>query len=121
MQTEVTTQESTLEENKDWAWWLYMAHGVCLVASLGLLCVVPLILNYLKRDDAKGTFVYSHHQWQIRSFWWFLVWIAVSICLFMTVVGIPFAILVWLGAWIWKAYRICRGWIDLGKNRAMPM
>ena len=45
----------------------------------------------------------------------------VGALLFMTIIGIPLAWLVWLGAWVWKAYRLLRGFLDLDKNRAMPV
>lgn len=109
-----------LESVKNLAWWLYLLHGASLVFSLGALSFIPLIISYLKRADAAGTFVYSHHNWQIRSFWWYLVWIAVGAVLFMTIVGIPLAWLVFTLAWIWKAYRLIKGLLDLNANRPMP-
>ncbi|HWT71210.1 MAG TPA: hypothetical protein VN361_03395, partial [Oxalicibacterium sp.] len=79
-----------------------------------------LIINYVKRGDTAGTFVYSHHSWQIRSFWWYFIWVIVGLALFTTVIGIPLAWLVWSIAWIWKLYRLIRGLIDLNDNKTMP-
>lgn len=112
--------DSDLQSRKTLAWWLYIFHGASLVLSLGLFSFIPLIISYVKRDDAAGTFVYSHHNWQIRSFWWYLVWMAVGGVLFLTIIGIPLAYLIWTGAWIWKAYRLIRGIVDLGSNKPMP-
>lgn len=109
-----------LESTKNLAWWLYLLHGASLVFSLGALSFIPLIISYLKRPDAAGTFVYSHHSWQIRSFWWYLAWVAVGAILFMTIVGIPLAWLVFTLAWIWKAYRLIKGLLDLNANKPMP-
>lgn len=112
--------DPTLQGHKTLAFWLYVFHGASLVLTLGLFSFVPLIINYIKRDDAAGTFVYSHHSWQIRSFWWYLVWMALGVVLFITIIGIPLAYLLWCGAWIWKAYRIIKGFIYLDDNKPMP-
>jgi uncharacterized membrane protein len=119
MDSEIYFDEAT-ESHKSWLWWLYLMHGASLVFSLGALSFIPLILNYLKRDKTEGSFLRTHHSWQIRSFWWYIVWLLVGGALFMTIFGIPLAGMVWLGAWVWKAYRLLRGFLDLDKNRAMP-
>lgn len=106
---------------KNWAWWLYFAHGICLVASLGLLSWVPLIINYLKKEETRNTFVYSHHRWQIRSFWWYVALMVLGWVLFLTFFGIPFAGVIWAVAWLWKAYRLIKGLITLNANQMMPV
>ena len=112
--------DTQLQSTKNLAWWLYIAHGASFLFSLGLFSFIPLIINYVKRDDAVNTFVYSHHGWQIRSFWWYLVWMALGCMLFLTVVGIPAAFLVWALAWLWKLYRLIKGLVDLNDNKTMP-
>lgn len=112
--------DQQLQSNKSLAFWLYMGHAASFVFSLGMFSFIPLIINYIKRGDAAGTFVYSHHGWQIRSFWWYLVWVAVSIVLAFTVIGIPLAWLIFACAWLWKIYRLLKGLIDLNANKAMP-
>lgn len=113
--------DADLQSIKNLAWWLYLFHGASLLCSLGLLSLLPLIVNYLKRGDAAGTFVYSHHRWQIRAFWWYLFWLAVGGMVALTLIGIPLALLIWSLAWLWKAYRLIKGWLDLNDNKAMPM
>ena len=88
--------DSRLQSVKNLAWWLYLLHGISFLFSLGLFSWIPLIINYVKRDDAAGTFVHSHHSWQIRSFWWYLFWMIVGGILFMTVLGIPVAWLIFV-------------------------
>lgn len=119
MEQRLEFDEAT-EGNKAWLWWLYLMHGASLAFSLGALSFIPLILNYIKRDDTEGTFLRSHHSWQIRSFWWYVVWVCVGGLLFATIVGIPIAFIVWFAAWVWKAYRLIRGFLDLNKNKPMP-
>jgi uncharacterized membrane protein len=113
--------DSKLQSLKNLAWWLYIFHGASLVFSMGAFSWIPLIISYLKRDDAAGTFVYTHHNWQIRSFWWYLVWMVVGGLLFATVIGIPFAFGIWGLAWLWKAYRLIKGLLDLNANKPMPV
>ncbi len=112
--------DTQLQSSKNLAWWLYIAHGASMLFSLGAFSFIPLILNYVKREDAANTFVYSHHGWQIRSFWWYLIWMTLSGILFLTFVGIPAAFLVWTVAWLWKLYRLIKGIVDLNDNKSMP-
>ncbi|WP_394782121.1 DUF4870 family protein [Undibacterium sp.] len=112
--------DDKLHSMKNLAWWLYIFHAVSLVLSLGAFSWIPLIISYLKRGEAAGTFVYSHYSWQIRSFWWYLVWVIIGSALFLTVIGIPVAFAVWFFAWVWKAYRLLKGLMDLNANKAMP-
>jgi len=80
---------------------------------------VAVVINYVKREDARGTFVESHFSWQIRTFWYGLLWIAVFGVLFATIVGIPFAF-AGLGILsVWVIYRIARGWLRLRDRRPM--
>ncbi len=112
--------DNHLQSEKNLAWWLYLVHAASFLLSLGLFSFIPLIINYARRDDTLGTFVYSHHNWQIRSFWWYLAWMLLGAVLFATFIGIPLAWLTWTGAWLWKAYRLLRGFLDLNHDKAMP-
>ena len=105
---------------KDWAFWLYLGHGLSIFFTLGAASFIPLILNYVKRDDSAGTFVHSHHGWMIRSFWWYLVWMVAGGAVALTFIGIPLAFVIWCAAWLWKAYRLIKGIVDLNENRPMP-
>ncbi|TFW08943.1 hypothetical protein E4K72_07375 [Oxalobacteraceae bacterium OM1] len=113
--------DSQVESAKNLAWWLYLFHAASFLLSLGMFSFVPLIINYIKRPDTAGTFVYSHHSWQIRSFWWYAFWMAVAGVLFLTIILIPVAWLVFAGAWVWKAYRLLKGILDLNDNKPMPI
>ncbi len=113
--------DPAFEGHKAWLWWLYVMHGASVVFSLGAFSFIPLIFNYLKRDETNGSFLRTHHSWQIRSFWWYLVWVALGWMLMLTIIGIPLAFMVFFGAWIWKLYRLVKGFLDLGNDKAMPM
>lgn len=79
--------------------------------------ILAVILNYAKRNDVRGTFLESHFRWQIRTFWFALLWIVIAVVLFVTIVGIPFAWLIVVVTGIWVLYRIARGWIALNDDR----
>jgi uncharacterized membrane protein len=113
--------ERGLEDAKQFARILYIAHAATFFFSLGLFNVLVLIVNYIRRPDTAGTMVYSHHTWMIRSFWWYVVMMAVAFILMVTIIGIPLAWLVGVVAWCWMAYRIIRGFMDLNNNRPMPV
>jgi len=113
--------DAQLQPAKNLAWWLYIFHAASFLFSLGAFSWLPLIINYIKRPDSAGTFVHSHHTWQIRSFWWYLAWMILGGILFFTIIGIPLAWLTWTLAWVWKAYRLLKGMIDLNQNRPMPV
>lgn len=83
--------------------------------------IIAVILNYVKRSDVRGTFLESHFRWQIRTFWFALLWVVVALALALTFVGIPFAWAVAVLDGIWVLYRIVRGWLALVSERPMPI
>ncbi len=84
---------------------------------IGVSFLVALIINYVKRDEARGTWLESHFRWQIRTFWFALLWFVVG---FMTaVIGIGYLIL--FANTIWIIYRIVRGWLRLLDGRGMEL
>lgn len=82
--------------------------------------IIAVILNYVKRSEVRGTWLDSHFSWQIRTFWFALLWLALGGVLFLTVVGIPFAFVVWFATGIWVLYRIIRGWLALSSQKELP-
>jgi uncharacterized membrane protein len=113
--------ERGLEDAKQFARILYIAHAATFFFSLGMFNVLVLIVNYIRRPETAGTMVYTHHTWMIRSFWWYVVWMVVAFMLAATIIGIPLAWLVGVVAWFWMAYRIIKGFMDLNNNRPMPV
>ena len=82
--------------------------------------IIGVILNYVKRSEVRGTWLDSHFSWQIRTFWYALLWVAIGGVLFITVVGIPFAVVLWFATGIWVLYRIIRGWLALSSQKELP-
>ena len=85
----------------------------------GVPSIIAVVINYLKRAEARRTYLESHFRWQIRTFWFALLWCMIAGMLFVTVIGIPLAIAIFFGAGIWVIYRIARGWLALRDGRPM--
>jgi uncharacterized membrane protein len=83
--------------------------------------IIAIIINFVKREDARGTYLDSHFGWQQRTFWYGLLWLLVVLLLVFSVIGIPIAILLAVIVGLWVLYRITRGWIRLADGRAMPV
>src|SRR5262245_3434115 len=85
--------------------------------------IIAVIINYVKRGDARGTWLESHFEWQIRTFWFALAW-----AVFVFLVGLPLTLLIiGFGVWavgffilgVWAIYRIAMGWSRLNDRRAV--
>jgi uncharacterized membrane protein len=81
--------------------------------------IIAVILNYVKRGDARGTWVASHYRWQIRTFWFALLWAIIGCALVFTVVGIVIGVPVLIALTLWLIYRIARGWLRLRDRKPM--
>jgi len=117
----------------NWTQFIYALHAFSLLTGIigaatvigafltGWPSIIAVILNYVKRGDVRGTWLDSHFRWQIRTFWFGLLWVAV--CLFFIVGTLGIGILI---AWmplafvsLWFIYRIVRGWLRLRDGREM--
>jgi uncharacterized membrane protein len=83
--------------------------------------IIAVILNYVKRSEVRGTWLESHFRWQIRTFWFGLLWVTLCIAFVVATLGIGLLI-----AWaplgvvgLWFIYRVARGWLRLIDRRPM--
>ena len=83
--------------------------------------IIAVILNYVKRGEVRGTWIESHFRWQIRTFWFGFLWVA--LCMVFVVVTLGIGMLIaWLPlglVGLWFIYRIVKGWLRLVDRRAM--
>jgi uncharacterized membrane protein len=116
-----------------WTQFIYALHAFSLLTGIlgaatvvgafltGWPSIIAVVLNYVKRGAVRGTWLESHFRWQIRTFWFGLLW--VSICLLFVVLTLGIGILIaWLplfGVGLWFIYRIIKGWIRLSNRQAM--
>lgn len=83
--------------------------------------ILAVLLNYIKRDATRGTYLESHFRWQIRSFWFALLWLCIGALLVLTVIGIPLAWILVTVVGLWVLYRMSRGVFRLMDQQAMPV
>jgi uncharacterized membrane protein len=112
-----------------WTHVIYGLHAVSVLSGMltpvtivsafatGWPSIIAVILNYIKRDDARGTFLESHFRWQIRTFWFTLMWLGIILLFWLTLLGIPIAIVMSFVVGIWVLYRVLRGWLTLQKRK----
>jgi uncharacterized membrane protein len=82
--------------------------------------IIAIIINYTKRNAVRDTYLDSHFNWQIRTFWFAFLWMILAVILFITVLGIALSYIITVSAGIWISYRIIRGWLALNEGRPMP-
>ena len=88
--------------------------------------IIAVIINYVKRGDARGTWLESHFSWQIRTFWYALAWaLLVALVSIVLVPALGLGLVTWpLGMAVlglWAVYRVARGWLRLNGHQPMPM
>jgi uncharacterized membrane protein len=117
----------------DWTQIIYGLHALSLVLGIvgsatiigaflfGPPSIIAVIMNYIKRSEVRGTWLDSHFRWQIRTFWFGLLW--ASLCMLFVIVTLGIGMLI---AWIplgfvaiWIIYRVVKGWMALKDGRAM--
>jgi uncharacterized membrane protein len=102
---------------------LSTAHTVVGSFVGGLPSIVAVIMNYVRRSATRGTYLESHFRWQIRTFWFALLWsiviVLVSAPFMLILIGFAFAWIGLVALGIWIAYRVVRGWLALRERRPM--
>jgi uncharacterized membrane protein len=83
--------------------------------------IIAVIMNYVKRSEAAGTFLDSHFSWQLRTFWFALLWVVIGWLMIVTIIGAVIGVPILLGVGVWVLYRIARGWINLADRKPMPV
>ena len=95
---------------------IYALYALALL-GFGTTAIIAIVLNYIKRDDAQGTWLESHFRWQIGTFWWSLLWCVVGAITWIILIGW----IVWGVAFVWFVYRIAKGWLNLNDGKPMPV
>ena len=116
-----------------WTQVIYALHAFSLLTGIlgaatvvgafltGWPSIIAVILNYIKRSEVRGTWLDSHFRWQIRTFWFGLLWISLCLLFIIGTLGIGI-IIAWLPILIvsvWFIYRVVRGWLALNDGRPM--
>jgi uncharacterized membrane protein len=125
--------EQTTKSLVTWTHAIYALHAFSLLTGIlgaatvvgafltGWPSIIAVILNYVKRSEVRGTWLESHFRWQIRTFWFGLLWIVLCVSFIVLTLGIGI-IIAWLPmaiVGIWFVYRVARGWLALNEQRPM--
>jgi uncharacterized membrane protein len=116
--------------------WMYALHALAAVIGIStpafiatafvfsIPSIIAVIMNYVKREDVRGTWLDSHFSWQLRTFWYAALWIVV-----ISMISFPLILLLglglvtmWLGiacVGLWILYRVVRGWLALKDRRPL--
>ncbi len=115
---------------------IYALHALSVVIGLltsatvvgyfvfGLPSIIGVLMNYARRSAVRGTFLESHFRWQIRTFWFALLWTLVvaaisTLLLFAALVGVVTWFVGFAIVGVWIIYRVARGWFALRDRQAM--
>ncbi len=82
---------------------------------LGVTAVAGVVVNYLHRGEVQGTWLESHFVWQIRTFWFQLLWGVIGLITSVVLIGF----LIWVAVYLWTIYRVVKGWVNLADKRPM--
>src|ERR1043165_6166927 len=105
---------ATEEQNKSITQIIYGLYAAGYFTG-GVTSIAAIIMNYVKRDDVAGTLYESHFRWQIRTFWFSILWAVVSAILMVVVIGF----IGWIALFIWGIYRVVVGWLRLSEGKPM--
>jgi uncharacterized membrane protein len=104
------------------------AFGVATVVGafvFGWPSIIGVIVNYVKRSEARGTWLESHFRWQIRTFWYALLWAVLSALVSLLLAPVLVGFLTWplllFALGVWAIHRIARGWLALRDAEPMPV
>ena len=81
--------------------------------------IIAVIINYVKRKDVAGTYLDSHFSWQLRTFWFALLWVLIAWLLIVTIIGALIGVPLLLVVGVWVLYRIIRGWVALANKNVI--
>src|SRR6185369_8244064 len=87
----------------------------------GLPSILAVVMNYARQPEVEGTWLQDHFQWQIRTFWYALLWMTLAVLISLPLALILVGFFTWflaglvVGAWV--AYRVLRGWLALRGGR----
>jgi len=111
---EVPAQSGQEAEQRRLTMIIYLLYALGFVTG-GITSLAGIIINYLKRDEVRGSWLESHFRWQIRTFWFGLLWGVIGAMTTAIFIGIFIVI----GNLVWVIYRIVKGWLALNDGKPM--
>lgn len=81
--------------------------------------IVAAVVIYQKKDEAAGTWLESHFKWQLRTFWYGLLWAAIGFIFVITIVGTVVGVPIMIVNAVWIIYRVVKGWLRQNDGKQM--
>ena len=111
--TDAVLPEAEEKRLRDLALLVYALQAVGFL--IGLSWIVGVVINYLKIDDARNTWIETHFNWQLRTFWLGLAGMAVAWLLMVVKIGV----LIGFAVTVWAIYRVAKGWLAFNDRKPM--
>lgn len=108
-----SSQDESVEQNKTITLVVYALQAAAFL--FGITAIVGVVINYVKKDGVKGTWLESHFKWQIRTFWWSFLGFVIGFILSFIFIGI----FVYILTYIWVIYRVVKGFLRFNSQQAM--
>jgi len=83
----------------------------------GMTPIAAIIINYMKREEVRGTWLETHFDWQIKTFWFALLGGFIGVLTWILFIGV----LIMLATTIWVIYRIVKGWMRFSDGKPIEM
>lgn len=116
MNDQITTHSNEkMESLKKITLLIYILYAFAYFA--GITAIIGIVINYIKREEVVGTWLESHFRWQMRTFWYGLLWAVIGLLTTFILVGF----LILFANCIWMLYRVIKGWLYFNDNKPMPV
>ncbi len=109
----VSARPETTDPLKSTTGFVYFLQALSFI--FGVTSVIGVVVNYLRLAEVRGTWLESHFVWQIRTFWFQVLWGLVGLVTLVFLIGF----LIWGVVYFWTLYRVVKGWLNLAEERPM--
>ncbi|WP_296695431.1 DUF4870 family protein [Thiocapsa sp. UBA6158] len=109
----VSAEPETTDPLRATTGFVYLLQALSFI--LGVTSVIGVVVNYLRLAEVRGTWLESHFIWQIRTFWFQVLWGLVGLVTSVFLIGF----LIWGVVYFWTLYRVVKGWLNLAEERPM--
>jgi len=103
------------QSEKQFALIVYILQAVSIF--IGITSIVGVIMNHVKSSSLTDPVIKSHNSWQIRTFWWMLLWSV--LCMIATTVTFGIGAILFLVPLVWYIYRVVKGIMRLNDGKSI--
>lgn len=110
-------QNDELKSLKDYTLMVYVLQAGIIFFLISF--VVAVVLNYIRKEDVANTWLASHFRWQLRTFWFTMLWTTLTVLSYFIGIGFLLGPLAFFAITVWLIYRIAKGLIYLSEYKPM--